>query len=164
MKLPNGYRLEWAGEFGEMQQAIKRLEFIVPITLSLIMVILYSLFNSLQDSLLVLAGIPFAMAGGILSLFVSGLNFSISAAIGFVSLFGVSVMDGILMLTYYNQVRLTRPELGSSGAMFHAAEQRMRPMLMTALSACIGLLPAALSTGSAARCSGLWQPLSSEEC
>jgi heavy metal efflux system protein len=147
VKLPTGYRVEWAGEFGELQEATKRLEFIVPITLFLIIVILYSLFNSLRDSLLVLAGIPFAIAGGVLSLFISGLDFSISAAIGFVSLFGVSVMDGILMLTYYNQVRLTRTGLSRTEAMFHAAEQRMRPMLMTALSACIGLLPAALSTG-----------------
>ncbi len=106
VKLPSGYRIEWAGEFGELQEATKRLEVIVPITLFLIMVILYSLFNSLRDSLLVLAGIPFAIAGGVLSLFVSGLDFSISAAIGFVSLFGVSVMNNILLLTYYNQVRL----------------------------------------------------------
>ncbi len=147
VKLPSGYRVEWAGEFGELQEATKRLEFIVPITLFLILVILYSLFNSLRDSLLVLAGIPFAIAGGVLSLFISGLDFSISAAIGFISLFGVSVMNNILLLTYYNQIRLTRSGLSSTEAMFHAAEQRMRPMLMTALSACIGLLPAALSTG-----------------
>ena len=147
VKLPSGYRIEWAGEFGELQEATRRLEFIVPITLFLIMVILYSLFNSLLDSLLVLAGIPFAIAGGVLSLFISGLDFSISAAIGFVSLFGVSVMNNILILTYYNQIRLTRTSFSRTEAMFHAAEQRMRPMLMTALSACIGLLPAALSTG-----------------
>jgi cobalt-zinc-cadmium resistance protein CzcA len=147
VKLPNGYRIEWAGEFEELQLAARRLEVIVPISLVLIMAMLYGLFNSLRDSLLVLAGIPFAIAGGVLSLFISGLDFSISAAIGFISLFGVSVMDGILMLTYYNQVRLTHTNLSSAEAMFHAAEQRMRPMLMTALSACIGLLPAALSTG-----------------
>jgi cobalt-zinc-cadmium resistance protein CzcA len=145
--LPTGYRIEWAGEFGELQEAIKRLEFIVPITLVLIMVLLYSLFNSLRDSLLVLAGIPFAIAGGILSLFVSGLDFSISAAVGFVSLFGVSVMNNILILTYYNQTRLANTTMDRNEAMFHAGEQRMRPMLMTALSACIGLLPAALSHG-----------------
>ena len=119
----------------------------MPVTLFLIVVMLYGLFNSLLDSLLVLAGIPFAIAGGVLSLFISGLDFSISAAIGFVSLFGVSVMNNILMITYYNQVRQTRASLNSTEAMFYAAEQRMRPMLMTALSACIGLLPAALSTG-----------------
>ena len=98
VKLPNGYRIEWAGEFGGTSGlAAKRLEVIVPISLVLIMVMLYGLFNSLRDSLLVLAGIPFAIAGGVLSLFISGLDFSISAAIGFVSLFGVSVMNNILI-------------------------------------------------------------------
>jgi cobalt-zinc-cadmium resistance protein CzcA len=145
LKLPNGYRIDWAGEFEELQQAQKRLEIIVPLSLVLILVILYCLFNSLRDSLLVLAGIPFAIAGGVLALYLTGLDFSISAAIGFISLSGVSVMDGILMLTYYNQVR--HSGMKSDEAMIHAAEQRMRPMLMTALSACIGLFPAALSTG-----------------
>jgi heavy metal efflux system protein len=93
---------------------------------------------------LTLAGIPFAIAGGIVALYVTGLYFSISAAIGFVSLFGVSVMDGILMITYYNWVR--RTGMDATEAMFHAATQRMRPMLMTAMSACIGLFPAAMST------------------
>ncbi len=147
VKVPNGYRIEWAGEFGELQEAAERLEAIVPVTLFLIVVMLYSLFNSMRDSLLVLAGIPFAIAGGVLSLFVSGLDFSISAAIGFVSLFGVSVMNNILLLTYYNQIRLTRIGMDRFEAMFHAARERMRPMLMTALCPCLALLPAALSTG-----------------
>jgi cobalt-zinc-cadmium resistance protein CzcA len=107
--------------------------------------LLYALFNNLRDCLLALAGIPFAIVGGILALYATGLNFSISAAIGFVSLFGVSVMDGILMITYYNQER--RRGLGPQEAMFRSATTRMRPLLMTALSACIGLLPAAISTG-----------------
>ena len=145
VKLPTGYRIIWAGEFEDLQTAKKRLEIVVPISLALILVLLYSLFNSLRDSLLVLAGIPFAIAGGIIALYVSGLTFSVSAAIGFVSLFGVSVMNGILLITYFNQVRMAGR--GPLDAMFHAAEQRMRPLLMTALSACIGLLPAALSTG-----------------
>jgi heavy metal efflux system protein len=145
VKLPAGYRLVWAGEFEDLQKAKERLEVIVPISLLLIMVLLYGLFNSLRDSLLALAGIPFAVAGGVLALYFSGLDLSISAAMGFVSLFGISVMDGILMITYYNQVRATG--VATSEAMFHAATQRMRPMLMTALSACIGLLPAAISTG-----------------
>ena len=145
VKLPNGYRFEWAGEFEELQQAKKRLEVIVPISLVLIMVLLYGLFNSLRDSLLALAGIPFAIAGGVLALLITGQEFSISAAIGFVSLFGVSVMDGILMITYYNE--LSRGMADTVQSMYQAAEQRMRPMLMTALSACIGLLPAALSHG-----------------
>ncbi len=143
--LPAGYRLIWAGEFGDLQEAKKRLGFIVPISLALILGLLYAAFNSLRDSLLALAGIPFAVAGGILALFVSGLDFSISAAVGFVSLLGVSVMNGILMITYYNQAR--RRGGSPAEAMFQAASTRMRPLLMTALSACIGLLPAALSKG-----------------
>ena len=143
--LPPGYRMIWAGEFEDLQLAKERLEIIVPVSLLLIMGLLYCLFNSVRDSFLALAGIPFAIAGGIIALYVSGQDFSISAAIGFVSLFGVSVMDGILMITYYNQVRFRG--MGTLEAMFHAAEQRMRPMLMTALSACIGLFPAAISTG-----------------
>ena len=105
VKLPAGYRIIWAGEFEDLETAKKRLEVVVPISLLLILVLLYGLFNSLRDSLLALAGIPFAIAGGIIALYFTGLDFSISAAIGFVSLFGVSVMDGILMITYYNQVR-----------------------------------------------------------
>jgi heavy metal efflux system protein len=145
VKLPPGYRLVWAGEFGDLQEAKKRLEIIVPISLVLIVGLLYSLFNNLRDSLLALAGIPFAVAGGVLALYIAGLNLSISAAIGFVSLFGVSVMDGILMITFYNQERLHG--LAPEDAMFRAASTRMRPLLMTALSACIGLFPAAISTG-----------------
>ena len=147
VKLPNGYRIEWAGEFEELQEATKRLELIVPLSLVLIIAMLYGLFNSLLDSLLVLAGIPFAVAGGVLSLFISGLDFSISAAIGFVSLLGVSVMNSILLMTHYNKLRLTGNHLPRDQVMFQAAQERMRPMLMTALSPCIALLPAALSTG-----------------
>jgi cobalt-zinc-cadmium resistance protein CzcA len=145
VKLPTGYRIIWAGEFEDLELAKARLEVVVPISLILILVLLYGLFNSLRDSLLALAGIPFAIAGGIVALYFTGLDFSISAAIGFVSLFGVSVMDGILMITYYNQVRAEGMHIDE--AMFHAATQRMRPMLMTAMSACIGLFPAAMSTG-----------------
>jgi heavy metal efflux system protein len=145
VKLPNGYRVEWAGEFEGLQQAKKRLAVIVPITLVLIMVLLYGLFNSLRDSLMALLGIPFAVSGGILGLYVSGLDFSISAAIGFISLFGVSVMSGILIINGYHQV--VRRGMDTLEAMFHAVEHQMRPILMMALSACIGLLPAAVSTG-----------------
>jgi cobalt-zinc-cadmium resistance protein CzcA len=145
VRLPPGYRLVWAGEFGDLQEARKRLEIIVPISFVLIAGILYSLFNNLRDCLLALAGIPDAVVGGILALYVTGLNFSISAAIGFVSLFGVSVMDGILMITFYNHERAKG--LVPVDAMYRAASTRMRPLLMTALSACIGLFPAAISTG-----------------
>jgi cobalt-zinc-cadmium resistance protein CzcA len=146
VKLPSGFRLEWAGEFEELQQAQKRLAIVVPLSLFLILILLYAMFNSLRDSLMALSGIPFAVSGGIIALLITGLDFSISGAIGFVSLFGVSVMNGILLMTYYNQTR-RGSEVGPMQAMFHAANQRMRPMLMTALSACIGLLPAAMSHG-----------------
>jgi heavy metal efflux system protein len=145
VKLPSGYRLAWAGEFEDFENAKARLELIVPISLLLILALLYGLFNSLRDSLMALAGIPFAAGGGIIALYLSGLNFSISAAVGLVSLFGVSVMNGILIMTYYNELRASGTD--TTEAMFRAASQRMRPLLMTAFSACIGLLPAAVSTG-----------------
>ncbi len=145
VKLPSGYRLAWAGEFQDLENAKARLELIVPISLLLILALLYGLFNSLRDSLMALAGIPFAACGGIIALYLSGLNFSISAAVGLVSLFGVSVMNGILIMTYYNELRAGGAD--TTEAMFRAASQRMRPLLMTAFSACIGLLPAAVSTG-----------------
>jgi len=143
--LPPGYRMIWAGEFEDLQLAKERLELIVPVSLVLILGLLYCLFNSMLECLLTLSGIPFAIAGGVLALYVSGLNFSISAAIGFVSLFGVSVMNGILLITYFNQARLRGGTPAES--MFHAASTRMRPLLMTSLSACIGLFPAAISHG-----------------
>ncbi len=142
--LPNGYRLVWVGEFEELEEAQKRLFVTVPLSILYILALLYTQFNSIRDSLLVLTGIPFAVAGGIVALALSGQDFGISAAIGFVSLFGVSVMDGILMMTFYNEMQKTGAS--SRKAMFEAATQRMRPMLMTALSAAIGLFPAALST------------------
>jgi cobalt-zinc-cadmium resistance protein CzcA len=145
VKLPSGYRIIWAGEFEDLQLARERLEIIVPVTLAIIVGLLYCLFNSLLECVLTLSGIPFAIAGGVLALYVSGLNFSISAAIGFVSLFGVSVMNGILLITYYNQARLHG--WTPVDAMLHAGTTRMRPLLMTSLSACIGLFPAAISTG-----------------
>jgi heavy metal efflux system protein len=145
VKLPVGYRMIWAGEFEDLQLAQKRLAVVVPISIAIIIVLLYGLFNSLRDSLLVLTGIPFAIGGGVLALFFSAQPFSISAAIGFISLFGVSTMNGILIMTYYNQQRLGG--LAPLAAMREAAEKRMRPMLMTALSAAIGLFPAAISTG-----------------
>jgi heavy metal efflux system protein len=145
IQLPSGYHLLWAGEFGDLQEAKKRLEIIVPISFVLIAGLLYSLFNNFKDCVLALAGIPDAIVGGILALYLTGLNFSISAAIGFVSLFGVSVMDGILMITFYNQE--LHHGFKPVDAMYRAASTRMRPLLMTALSACIGLLPAAISTG-----------------
>ncbi|SHG00773.1 efflux RND transporter permease subunit [Bradyrhizobium erythrophlei] len=145
VKLPNGYRIIWAGEFEDLQNAKERLLIVVPITLLLILVLLYGLFNSLRDSLLAVAGIPFAIGGGLIALYLAGLDFSVSAAIGFISLFGVAVMDGILNITYFRELRATGMDIGE--AVFRGAEQRMRPMLMTALSAGVGLFPAAISHG-----------------
>jgi len=143
--LPQGYSMEWSGEFGAMVEAQKRLALIVPISLLLILMLLYSLFNSVRDSLLALSAIPFAVAGGILGLYVAGLNMSVSAAVGFISLFGVSAMDGILLMTY---IRKNLDEgMDSAHAIVHAGETRMRQVFMTGLSACIGLVPAAVSTG-----------------
>jgi len=145
VKLPSGYRLVWAGEFGRLEEARNRLAIVVPVSLVLILGLLYTLFNSVLECLLTLSGISFAAAGGVFALYFSGLHFSISAAIGFVSLFGVSVMNGILLMTYFKQARL-RGET-SMNAIFFAAFTRMRPILMTSFSACIGLVPAAISTG-----------------
>jgi heavy metal efflux system protein len=145
VKLPNGYQILWAGEFDDLQNAKRRLMVVVPITLLLILVLLYGLFNTLRDSLLALAGIPFAIGGGLIALYLAGLAFSVSAAIGFISLFGVAVMDGILNITYFRELRGLGMDVAQ--AVFRGAEQRMRPMLMTALSAGVGLLPAAISHG-----------------
>ena len=145
VKLPPGYRMEWSGEYGELKDAQRRLEVIVPVSLVLILGLLYGLFNSIRESLLSLTGIPFAMAGGVLGLYLTGRNFSISAAIGFISLFGVSVMIGILLLNRFRRAR--RRGLAPPEAMFEAASGLMRPLLMMSLAAGIGLLPAAVSTG-----------------
>ena len=145
LKLPTGYRVDWAGEFEWLQQAKKRLAIILPVTFVLILVLLYGLFNSWRDSMLALLGLPFAVSGGLMALYVSGLDFSISAAIGFISLFGVSVMSGILIINSY--YRVASANIPPAEAMFQAVEQQMRPILMMTLSACIGLLPAAISTG-----------------
>jgi cobalt-zinc-cadmium resistance protein CzcA len=143
--MPAGYRIEWAGEFGALVEAQKRLALAVPLSLLLIFMLLYGLFNSVRDSLLALSGIPFAAAGGVLGLVVAGLNFSISAAIGFISLFGVSAMDGILLVSYIR--RELEGGRGTEQAVIRAGQTRMRQVFMTGLSACIGLVPAAISTG-----------------
>jgi cobalt-zinc-cadmium resistance protein CzcA len=143
--LPQGYRMEWSGEFGALQEAKKRLAVIVPLSLLLILALLYSLFNSVRDSLIALSGIPFAVAGGILGLYVAGLNTSVSAAVGFISLFGVAAMDGILLVSYIR--RDLEEGMGTETAILEAGAARMRQVFMTGFSACIGLVPAALSTG-----------------
>jgi cobalt-zinc-cadmium resistance protein CzcA len=144
VKLPPGYRLEWVGEFGNLQDAIKRLKVIVPVTILLISVLLYFNFSSLADTLLGLTVIPMAMVGGIFALVLTGTPFSVSAAIGFIALFGISVMEGIILLSYYNQLMDTGKERLS--ALSEACQTRFRPVMMTCNAACVGLLPAAFST------------------
>jgi cobalt-zinc-cadmium resistance protein CzcA len=145
VELKDGYRLEWSGEFGALVEAQKRLAVIVPLSLLLIMMLLYSLFNSLRDSLVALSAIPFAVCGGILGLYLFGLNASVSAAVGFISLFGVSTLDGVVLVSYIR--RRLDEGLGKDEAIIGAAQIRMRQIFMTGFSACIGLVPAAISTG-----------------
>ena len=104
-KLPEGYRIEWSGEFAQMQAANKRLAVMVPLSIVLIMVLLYSMFKSMKDALLVMAGVLPAAMGGIWALKLTQTNFSISAAVGFISIFGVAVQNGVLLISYFNQMR-----------------------------------------------------------
>jgi heavy metal efflux system protein len=147
--LPPGYRLEWAGEFGNLQDAVKRLEVIVPVTILLIGILLYVNFASLIDTLLGVAVIPMAMVGGIFALYVTQTPFSVSAAIGFIALFGIAVMEGIILISYYNQLIAGGAERGA--AILQACRTRFRPVMMTCFAACVGLLPAALSTAIGAQ-------------
>jgi heavy metal efflux system protein len=145
VQLPPGSHLAWVGEFGNLQDAIARLKVVVPITLALIALLLYINFASATDMLLTLSVIPMAMIGGIFALVLTGTPFSVSAAIGFIALFGISTMEGVILLAYYNQ--LVEDGWQRRNAVFQAATVRMRPVMMTCVAACVGLLPAALSTG-----------------
>ena len=145
VKLPTGYHVDWSGEFGELNEAVERLTFIVPIGIVMIVILLYSTFNSMVDSMLVMASIPLTFVGGVLALYFTGTTFSVSAAVGFISLLGVAVMAGIILISYYNQLR--HDGVRRETALLRACEVRLRPVLMMCMSACIGLLPAAMSTG-----------------
>ncbi|MBV9015952.1 MAG: efflux RND transporter permease subunit [Alphaproteobacteria bacterium] len=147
--LPAGYRLEWVGEFGELQEALGRLAIAVPLSIGLILMLLYLNFGSVTDMLLAASVMPMALIGGIFALLFTGTPFSVSAAIGFVALFGVAAMDGIIVINYYNM------QIGSGMsralALRRTSEVQMRPVVMTCLVACVGLLPAAISTGIGAQ-------------
>jgi cobalt-zinc-cadmium resistance protein CzcA len=138
------YRAVWSGEFEEMEDAEGRLMWIIPLSLGLIFILLYMAFRSLLDSVVVLSNVIDLSMGGIWALLLTGTNFSISAAVGFVSLFGVAIMDGLLMIASFNQGRAHGLSLRE--AIMVGAEKRVRPVTMTALTAILGLLPAALST------------------
>jgi cobalt-zinc-cadmium resistance protein CzcA len=144
VQLPAGYRLEWVGEFGNLQDAIGRLEILVPLAIALIALLLYINFTSIADTLLGLSVIPIALIGGIFALFFTGTPFSVSAAIGFIALFGISVMDSIIVLSQYNQI--IQRGFNRTTAILRACDLQMRPVLMTCVIAAVGLLPAAVST------------------
>jgi cobalt-zinc-cadmium resistance protein CzcA len=143
--LPGGYHLEWVGEFGNLEDAIARLEVVVPIAIVLICVLLFLNFGSLVDMALAVSVIPMALIGGIFTLWATGTAFSVSAAIGFVALFGIAAMDGIIVLTAYNAAVETGVDRAT--AILRTCRIQMRPVLMTCVVAGVGLLPAALSNG-----------------
>jgi cobalt-zinc-cadmium resistance protein CzcA len=145
VQLPPGSRLEWVGEFGNLQDAIKRLSIVVPISLVLIAVLLFFNFGSMVDTLLAMSVIPMAIFGGVLGLLISGIPFSVSAAIGFIALFGIAVMDGIIILSQFNQ--LIDEGYDRMRAVIRTGELQLRPVLMTCVVAGVGLLPAAVSEG-----------------
>ncbi|RYD73183.1 MAG: efflux RND transporter permease subunit, partial [Sphingobacteriales bacterium] len=150
IKLPKEYKLEWAGDFENQQRAISRLSQAVPVSLLLIFFILFVLFGNIRDALLVLNNVPFAMIGGVLALLFAGVNFNISAGIGFIALFGICVQNGVILITRFktNITELKHHETWTfTDAMRDGIASRFRPVLMTALMAAIGLMPAALSTG-----------------
>jgi cobalt-zinc-cadmium resistance protein CzcA len=143
LKLPAGYHITWGGQFENLDRASRRLMIVVPLALFLIFVLLYTTFNSLSPALLIYLNIPLAATGGIIALFVRGLPFSISAAVGFIALFGVAVLNGVVLMSYILQMR--NEGMSAREASLHGAEIRLRPVLMTALVASLGFVPMALS-------------------
>ncbi|WP_435016950.1 efflux RND transporter permease subunit [Tundrisphaera sp. TA3] len=150
-KLPRGYELEWSGEFAQMEAANARLMWIVPVSIGLILMLLYTAFSSIKDALLVMANVVTATMGGVWALKLTGTPFSISAAVGFISIFGVAVQNGVLLISYFNQMRASGIPVRE--VVIRGSELRLRPVVMTSLTAILGLLPAALanSIGSQAQ-------------
>jgi cobalt-zinc-cadmium resistance protein CzcA len=145
VQLPPGAHMDWVGEFGNLQDAIRRLSIVVPISLALIGILLWFNFGSMTDTLLAMSVIPMAIFGGVLGLLITGTAFSVSAAIGFIALFGIAVMDGIIILSQFNQ--LIEEGMDRMSAVIRTGELQLRPVLMTCVVAGVGLLPAALSEG-----------------
>ncbi|MGB7603462.1 MAG: CusA/CzcA family heavy metal efflux RND transporter [Candidatus Sulfotelmatobacter sp.] len=143
VKLPTGYHLKWEGEYASQKRANARLLIVLPITIFIIFVILYTMFKSFKWSMLIMANIAIAPIGGVLALLMTGTNFSVSSGVGFLALFGVSVQTGVIMLEYINQLRVRRYSI--EDAAVEGAVLRLRPIMMTMLVATLGLLPAALS-------------------
>ena len=145
LKLPQGYQMVWSGRFEDQQRAIARLYIIVPLVLFIIFILLFSTFQSFGDALLIMLNLPFAIIGGTLSLFLWGTNFSISAAVGYIAVFGVSVLDGVVLVSFIRQA--LAEDLNLREAIVRGCEIRFRPIIVTAIVAIIGFLPAALSHG-----------------
>jgi cobalt-zinc-cadmium resistance protein CzcA len=143
--LLTGMRMEWVGEFGNLQDAIARLKIVVPLSLVMIGMLLWINFGTVTDTLLAMSVIPMAVVGGVVALFVTGIPFSVSAAIGFIALFGIAVMDGIIVLSQYNN--LIDAGLERTAAALRTGALQMRPVLMTCIIAGVGLFPAAMSSG-----------------
>jgi heavy metal efflux system protein len=150
VQLKNGYAMTWEGDFENQQRAVKRLKQVVPISLLLIFLLLFSMFGNFKDAGLVFLNVPFAIVGGIAALFITGTNFSISAGIGFIALFGICILFGVLLITEFKH-NLDLRKRGSHQSLYTAirlgVHARVRPVIMTALMAAIGLLPAAISHG-----------------
>jgi cobalt-zinc-cadmium resistance protein CzcA len=143
--LPDGYRMEWAGQYDQLKDEQKRLAKIVPVSLVIILFLLYTTFDSLKNALLVLATVPFALVGGVFSLAMTHTHFSISAAVGMISTLGVAILGGVLLISRIEEFR--RAGLDLRQAVIRGADVQMRPILMATLGAAIGLLPASLATG-----------------
>lgn len=154
VKLPEGYWIEWGGQFEQLQRASMRLAIVVPLALFLIFVVLYTMFNSVRPAVLIYLNIPLAATGGILALALRGMPFSISAGIGFIALFGVAVLNGVVLMSYVLDLR--KKGLSAEDAAYQGALIRVRPVLMTALVASLGFVPMALSTSAGAE---VQQPL-----
>lgn len=145
VRLPEGYSLKWTGDFENQQRATKRLSQVVPVSIAIIFVILFILFSNARDAGLVLLNVPFAAAGGIVALWATGFNFSISAGIGFIALFGICIQNGVIMISDIKHN--LKEQLALSCAVKESARSRVRPVVMTAAMAAIGLMPAAVSHG-----------------
>ena len=146
VSLPPGYFVTWGGQFENQQRAMRRLSFIVPMTIGLIFLLLFSTFNSLRQATLIILNIPFALIGGIVALFITGQYLSVPASVGFIALFGVAVLNGVVLVSYINQVR--QEGLDVEEAVVRGTLLRLRPVLMTALVASLGLVPLLLSSGA----------------
>jgi len=145
VELPPGYRLTWGGEFENQQRAAQRLALVVPAALVLIFLILYSTFDSLRQAALVMANVPFAMIGGVFALALSGEYLSVPASVGFIALLGIAVLNGVVLVSYFNQLRASG--LSMLDAVVHGAQRRLRPVLLTASMAALGLVPLLFATG-----------------